>query len=607
MNFICLMCTGIYAWPLILKVPKTIWILFEAFRPGGYGIANDDFWAFSRVDAAFRPWYSKIAKDYHSQGRFGYVWDDGLGMPLGARIYNNLGTYRLLHWLGHRQMMAGGYALMVLATIILVSLHFGFLIGSLFGLLTAGSPLIVIAYTHYGKPEMFWWPFIIPVIYLGLFGHGLWAGLAWSCLAMLNLSVSYMIILLMGPTFLATLYFNSALLGGIAGCVPGIGKNVIRLIYMWRTGFMSSLSSEQARLWKRPLRPTLNELIHWVPFVVSISLSMCKSAMPVLGLLIIVFCIGIYWFNYRIMYLNDPQSFHISFWLIALIFACLNHSFYALLATIPALYLNPIFYGLPVSDTSTSNDMDIIDRWRYLTRECFFTYPALVPSSAPRPDALMTFFGMIPNGARLIAESDGDPRSGSRFRVFWQWTEEFLPARQIDLANEMYTRALEPELVDKYLTSFNAQHMMATEMSQICLFLGVSHVVTHTEETFAMLRRAGYQSIAEVDLAPLDEFRAIIFNLPQVKLHLVEINRSATIIEPVVSWSRSENELKWVATAGKSYIIKYRYNEQFQALQNGKKLAVSPHKLFGDLPLKFMHVTAVMDGPVLLTFHPRCF
>ena len=155
---------GIYTWPLIFKIPKTLRVVFEAFRPGGFGVADRDFWAFNRSDAGFRPWYTKIANDYHSQGRFGYVWDDGLGMPLGVRIYNNWGTYKLLHLLGHRWMMALGYVLMILAIIILVSLHFGILIGILAGVIAAGSPLLIVSYTHFGKPEMFWWAFTIPVI-----------------------------------------------------------------------------------------------------------------------------------------------------------------------------------------------------------------------------------------------------------------------------------------------------------------------------------------------------------------------------------------------------------------------------------------------------------
>jgi len=596
---------GVYAWPLIFKIPRTLRILFEAFRPGGYGIADKDFWAFSRVDAGFRPWYTKIARDYETQGRFGYVWDDGLGMPLGVRIYNNLGTYKILYWLGHRRMMALGYTLMLLSNVILVSSHFGLLIGVLTGLIAAGSPLLIASYTHFGKPEMFWWAFTIPVIYLGLAGQGLWAGLGWSILTVFNLSVSYMIILLLGPALLIALFLHGTLLVGLAGVIPGIGKNIIRLTYMWRSGFMGRITSEQARLWKRPLRPQISELILWFPFLLSVALATYVSASPIVGIFIIIFGIGVNWFNYRVIYLNDPQSFNIAFWVIGLVFACISHSLCALLAIALMLYVNPNLYGFPLPEAETNPDMDKLERWMSNVNKAMRIFPALAPLSLPRPTELMHFFDQIPNGARLIAESDGDPRTKSRFRAFWQWTEEFLPARQIDLVSEMYTRAVEPELVDKYLTPFNAQQMTLDEMKRICQTLGVSYIVTYTKETAALLEEAGYHSIASVNLATLDDFLAAIANVPPVELNLFKISTSETIIAPAVSWSLKANELTWSAHANQAYVIRYRYSPEFRAYQNGQALAVTPIKPMSDLPLRFMQVTAVMDGPITLKFHPR--
>ena len=234
-------------------------------------------------------------------------------------------------------------------------------------------------------------------------------------------------------------------------------------------------------------------------------------------------------------------------------------------------------------------------------------FPALAPLSLPRPTELMHFFDQIPNGARLIAESDGDPRAGSRFRMFWQWTEEFLPARQIDLVSEMYTRAVEPDLVDRYLTTFSAQRITADEMTRICQNLGVSHVVVHTKETASLLEDAGFQSVANVDLATLDEFREVIANVPPVELNLFEISASETIIAPAVSWSRTGNVLTWIAQADQSYVIRYRYSQEFRAYQNDQKLAVAPFKPMSDLPLQFIQVTAVVDGPITLKFHPHWF
>lgn len=139
---------GLHGWPLLFKLPCTLRVLFEALRPGGFGIAASDFWAFSQIDAAFRPWYSEIARDYHTQGRFGYVWDDGLGMSLDVRIYNNLTTYKLLHWLGARRMMASGYLLMVVMLALWCGWRFNPWVGIAVGVLAAGGSLIVGTITY---------------------------------------------------------------------------------------------------------------------------------------------------------------------------------------------------------------------------------------------------------------------------------------------------------------------------------------------------------------------------------------------------------------------------------------------------------------------------
>lgn len=598
---------GIYSWPLIFKIPKTLRILFESFRSGGFGISNNNFWAFSRVDAAFRPWYTKIAKDYNTQGRFGYVWDDGLGMPLGVRIYNNWATYRVLYLFGHRRMMMIGYGLMILATIVLVAMPFGMCTGILIGLLAAGSPLIIGAYTHQGKPEMFWWAFSIPVVYFALSGNGLWAGLCWSGLSLLNLSISYMIILLVGPAFLFVFYIHGALSEAIMGGVPGIFKNSIRLLYMWRSGFMAGISSEQARLWKRPIRPTDKELMWWFPFVSSIVFSTFTAVNPVVGLLIIGFSVGMYWFNWRVIYINDTQSFHILFYLITLTYACVNQSLPGLLIIFFLLYPRPSSCGIPINHPTASKAVVVWNRRIENALNEIRSFPNLGAQERPQPEQLMQFFAQIPHGSRIIAESDGDPRVDSKFRAFWQWTEEFLPVRQVDLVNEIYTRIVESELVDKYLLKFNAQHMTIAEMLQICRILGVSYIVTNTQETTTLLESAGYRAVGSVDLAVLDDFLTVVTKIPPVKLNLFKILSTETVVSPAAPWSRKGNELKWQAIAGQSYVIRYRYAPEFQAYQKGHKLEVRPFRPLNDLPLQFMQVSTIIDGPVVLNYQPRWF
>ena len=594
---------GLHGWLLVFKIPHTLRALFEAFRPGGHGIADADFWAFGRVDAGFRPWYNKLARDLHTQGRFGFAWDDGLGMPLGMRVYNNLATYKLLYWLGTRRMMAIGYLLMVVTSALLCGWRFNLWAGVVVGVLVAGSPLIVASYTHLGKPEVFWWGVAIPFVVDAFSGSGLFAGLLWSFLAWVNLPVSVMLAVVLSPgLFVHSLLANSLLRLGI-GAMPGVAKHGLRGIHALRSGILTSFVSEQARLWKRPWYPTLGELVWWLPFTLSIAASAYTARQFVAGGLILIIGIGLHWANHRIIYMNDPQSFHLAFWVIGLGYAVATRSLIGLLAILLLAYNSPRICGVPAAvDIFTDASpwlRHLRNAWPQIK-----AYPAVAPLRFPQPAPLVAFFNQIPDGARVLAESDGDPRTDSQFRAFWQWTEEFLPSRQVDLANEVHTRVVEANLADHYLVRFNAEQMTAKEMGRLCQMLGVSYVVAHTSATVELLQTIGYQPVAQVDLSTLEHFWKVV-RTPPVSLTLLRHPSPVTVIEPAVRWERTGNVLTWKARAGQSYIVRYRYNPDFRAYQNGETLGVEPMHPINGLSLTFMRVKAVTDGPIVLKFHPR--
>ncbi len=594
--------TGLYSWPVIFRLPYTLKILFEAFRPGGFHIADKDLWAFSSMDARVRPWYNKIARDYHTQGRFGFVWDDGLGMPLGVRIYNNWATYALLNALGTRRMMGIGFLLMLGATSALCGWRFGIWSTLPISLLVAGSPLLVASYTHRGKPEVFWWGPALIFICLAISETGWLTGLAWSCLAWVNLPVSIMLSVMLAPAMLFRSLATHSLPGLILGVLPGLLKHAIRGLHMWRSGFLGSLTSEQSRLVRLAWYPSRRELLWWFPFLLSIFASTYTSRQFVLGGLIAVMGIGLCWVNLRFIYLNDPSSFLLALWTIGFGYAVVMHSYIGVWAILLLAYSNLLLCGIP-----GSHGAETAQSWRQKRRDVWSQigiYPALKPMAFPQPSSVMDLFNQIPDGARLLTESDGDPRTQSKFRAFWVWTEEFLPYRQIDLVNEMYTRAVEFDLTDNKLARFNAQQMSGEEMKQLCETLGVSYVVAYTSDMVTALEQVGYQTVSRENLQLLGSFLEIVAAPPST-LTLLKSPVSATIIDPPVSWTRNKNALSWIAKGNQPYIIRYRYHQDFQAFQNEKPLPITPTRPFSGIKVTFMSVTAPEDGMITLSFHSR--
>jgi hypothetical protein len=319
--------------------------------------------------------------------------------------------------------------------------------------------------------------------------------------------------------------------------------------------------------------------------------------------LIAIQSVGLYWANNRFIYMNDPESYHITFWVIGLGYALAAQSLVGLVAILLLAYARPISCGIPAA-IDISIQLNPWQRRFHTAWKLIKSYPAVIPLRFLRPAPLLTFFNHIPDGTRFLAESDGDPRAGSQFRHFWQWTEELLPLRQVDLVNEIYTRVVEPDLADRYLTRFNAEHMTGPEMSELCQVLGASYVVAHTPQTVEVLLMAGYQTIAQVKLDSLKGFQEVLL-APSATLTLLRNASPVTVIEPAVPWMREGNLFTWQAKAGQSYIVRYRYNPGFRAYQYRSTLGVEPVSPMNGLSLTFMRVKSLEDGRVTLEFQPR--
>ena len=77
------------------------------------------------------------------------------------------------------------------------------------------------------------------------------------------------------------------------------------------------------------------------------------------------------------------------------------------------------------------------------------------------------------------------------------------------------------------------------------------------------------------------------------------------VVEPSTVWERKGNEIFIQAQSNETYTIRYRYNSQFRAFQDGYQLSINPIKLIEDIPLQFMRVKAKNDGQLIVKFHSK--
>lgn len=588
---------GLHGWAAVLLLPRTLARVGRSLLPAG----ADDVWAFGPIDARFRPWYNKIARDYRRRGRFGFAWDDGLGMSLGDRIYNNYATYWLLDRMGTRRFIGLGFVLMVLAVGVAAAWRFGAWAGVAVAILGAGSPLLVISYLHRGKPEVFWWGLGLIGATVAFVGPVPLAGLIWSTLAWVNIPIAVMLGLALGPAFVVRALMEGAAIGLIIGVLPGALKAGLRVVTMWRSGYMGTLVSEQARLWKRGWYPTARELTWMIPFVASVAASAATSGQPLLGGLTAFTIVALFWGNYRVLYVNDRQSFHLAFWTIGLGYAVAAGSIAGLVLILILAYTRPRFCGMPVADPP-SPATDLWSRRADNAKRQLLDFPALRPIPFPRPEPLARFFAAIPDGSRFLAEADGDARTESRFRHLWVWSEDLLPQRDVDLVNEMYTAIVEPRLARDVLERFGPGWMASGEMAEVCRELGASHVVAHSRAMVQALEAAGFVRIAQVDLEPMRDFRELLA-VPLVELVLLQAPEPWSIVEPGRTHRRQGSSLKWLARAGERYLVRYRFHPSFECWQAGTEVEVQPTPAgSGEWGTTFMSVRAPREGEIELRF-----
>jgi hypothetical protein len=560
-------------------------------------------WAFGPIDARFRGWYDKIAADYKNRGRFGYAWEDGLGLPLGPRIYNNWATYWVLASLRTRRMAAVGYVLFGLTVGTMVALSFGAVWGLITAVLSLASPMVVTYYTHLFKPEFLWWPLVIAVAALVTGTHAVAAGLAWSTIAMVNVPVAVLTAILLGPVALIHFGLRASLGLFLVGALPGVIKGIVRGFHMARAGLMTALTTEQSRLWRRPWYPMLSELPWLLLFTTALLLAGQATSNWVLALTAIVAGCGLYWSNFRLMYLNDPESLHLALFVTSFGLAIGWESAAGAVICLIMLYNHPEVCGQVVPSLRSASFILMPHRRTAILR-FLREFPALRPQPLPYPDPIAKVFERLAHGSRLVAEPDGDLRTQSRFRWFWVWGERILTHNGVDLANDEYLRILEPRLAFEITRTFSSGS--AQETLELCQKLGADAVLVHSDTRKRELIQGGFFIDAEVDLAALPDF-CDLMGCPPVTLTLMRPPDRISVVEPRPddgALAYSSNTLTWKAESQVSYVIRHRYDPNFVASQDGQTLSVRPTTPYPDGPV-FMEVRAIQSGPIDLVFRPH--
>jgi len=605
-----------FHWPQVIRRLGRVMIGRYAFP----------VFAFTPRDAHLRTYYSKLVRNFRDVGRLGYVWDEGLGFPMGPRFGSNMITYLIYGALSPR-----AFSLVSLLSFILAVVISGIVVGQpmlmilIVLMLVASPPIIFSLAAHRVKPEVLWWSLAIPIFLASLYHNWLLVWVLFSVLLLVNSTVSVIIgFMLSGPWLWSVMHGQFHIDWSLLVLMAGLAIRLGRFWYAYRAGNFGATIKEQQTAKKRSAEPGSNNHRPLLKRAVELSKTEIKFFLYLmiaswgylpqglaLGLpLVVLYAVNELWTK-----IADSVSFHIVIMCTLIAAVLYSGEWIGLVSLFMFLYEKPFAtiwelggrkkreklytqYLQTIKDYPTRGKIEFFSR---VSRD----YPWISPMPMASSLAIMEMFENIPDSSRILMESKGDPRQGGQLTRFHDWTYEFLPARQIEFLNHTFiNRMLDPLLAERYLNHFEVPHLKPETMHRVCCDLGISHVITFTHETATALKRLGYREIMTV---PYDTYAdlADILNMPETTLTLLANSELTGIISPNVAWVRNKNAISWEAEKNKTYNLRYRFHPHFVAGQGDQQLKIEPQVVFCDQPLRFMNIRAVQDGTLTVTFVPR--
>ena len=597
-----------YGFPdLWLRWPQAIWHLCSALmRPSPFPV-----FAFSSVEIWLRSYYSKLSWNFQTFGRWGYVWDESLGFPMGPRFGSNWATYFIYGRLSTRQFSLLSVSLF-LTSIMSVGVFSGHLMfAGVLCLLLLGSPAIIFSLaTRLVKPEVIWWPFSIPLIVLALNNEWQYVWLILGFLLLVNTSAS----IILGA--MSAMFFMWALLNGYTDWSSGLlwlalGATLRgwRFLHAYLDGNLEATVREQSKMSGRgtkakSLSPQV--LAHGLQPMTRLLLPFLLAAWGkwYLGLVTLVVLLCLFLINEYKFKVADRVTLDVITLCTISSLALLSGSWWSLLGVGMFVLDHPFARAfeswgkkqqeiLEQEEARVSSALSSRNQfYRKLTRD----YPWFSPLPFPDGQGLKSLLDQIPDYSRVLMEGDGNPREAGSFIRFHDWAYFHFARRNVEFVNHTFlNRMLEPDLAEHYLNCLNSTSLSAEEIDDVCQRLGSRYFIAFSEETTSALEKRAYRRVREVTPEDYPVVADLLY-MPTKKLVLLEGPDSTSIIAPVVKWQRERNQISWQAEAGKEYIIRYRYYAKFQAKQEGVRINVLPYQPFDNLSLRFMQVYAEKDG-----------
>jgi len=598
---------------LLLRLPQVIQHLCKSLL----GPSSFQVFSFSSFEMYLRSYYSKLARNFRKFGRWGYVWDESLGFPMGPRFGSNWATYFIYGRLSSRLFSILSFLLFLVSVMSIGILSGEIFLSVVLCLLLLGSPAVIFSLVaRRVKPEVIWWSLAIPLMVFALSNQWMYVWLIIGFLLLVNTSVSIILGAISTALFAwALLTGYTAWTSGILWLVPGALLRALRFLYAYWDGNLGATVKEQARvsIGRKSRGKILREfLLRLVEYTVRIMIPFMIAAWGQweIGLVMSVVVIGVYLVNEYGFKVADGVSLEIITVCAVTSLILLSGSWLGLGGVLLVIFDHPFESAWQIAGRkqweTLQEDLKRLSPGISARNEYYAKLAQDYPwfSTLPFPDAqkLKDLFDAIPDYSRILLESDGDPREETKYIRFHDWAYHIFADRHIEFINQTFlNRMLEPALAGRYLNCLTLPKLSAEAIAMVCERLGARYFIAFSEETASALQSQGYCRVVEIGPKDYEAVSDMLY-MPETPLILLEGPATTSIISPLVTWTQDSNRISWHAEAGKTHIVRYRYYPRFAAKQGDVHLKVVPFCPFEDLPLRFMSIQARYDGMLELKY-----
>ena len=393
----------------------------------------------------------------------GYSWNDGLGLSLASRAYNNWATYFLVFKFGQLRLVVLAYICWLTAIVVV---GYEYLSMEVFVIITFFmlSPLLIQSYFNLGKPEVVWW-FLIPLVAFYSLSHNFYiAALIWSVIAMVNAAMAFLIaIILISPMMLISVVndgFSIDLIVAVFFLFPGLLKLCFRLLYMYNSGFLKIIGNEQKGLWKKGWLDFSSDFVTYFIVICSLYLLFYERFGSISFAIYALFMLVPYYLNFRLVYLNDYQSYFIIFLSSLIAFSLSLESNEALFVSC-LLAFRIVFVPSDISMVfkTSSNLSSIIKSFFDVSKT--FPFKDLIECKDLEIKPLYKVFESLKSSSRILIITETKLRQ-SIYRKEIEISRSKIISKDIFLLNDMYGG-----MQSRFISDFDANKLMSLDSNDV--------------------------------------------------------------------------------------------------------------------------------------------